>query len=116
MSDEPIDLYAVLGLDASATQVQIRRAFRGLLRRHHPDTRALQDQAQSRGSDEALQRILSAYAVLGDPDGRAGYDQQAGPGGPPPVPRPRPPQPRPRPERWPGLPPIQAGPVHWHRP
>jgi curved DNA-binding protein CbpA len=113
MSDEPIDLYAVLGLDPSATQTQIRRAFRALLRRHHPDTRVLEDSAQAKVSDAALQRILSAYAVLGDPDRRGRYDQQARLRSLDLVARPRPPQ---RPDGWPGQPPIQAGPVHWYRP
>jgi curved DNA-binding protein CbpA len=116
MSEEPTDLYAVLGLDASATQAQIRSAFRALLRRHHPDTRVLEDSAQAKISDVALQHVLSAYAVLGDSVRRAAYDQQARLGSLPPLARLRPPQPRPRPERWPGQPLIQAGPVHWYRP
>jgi DnaJ-class molecular chaperone len=116
MSDERTDLYAVLGLDESATQAQIRHAFRGLLRRHHPDTRVLPDSAQAKFSDAALQHALAAYAVLGDPVRRARYDQQARPHGLHPVARPRPAQPRAGQARGPAQPPIQAGPVHWYRP
>jgi curved DNA-binding protein CbpA len=70
------DLYAVLGVAPTDTPEQIRRAYRALLRRHHPDTRGA---AGGRGGgdgerDEALQRALAAYAVLGDQQARARYD------------------------------------------
>ncbi|MFL6100343.1 MAG: J domain-containing protein [Actinomycetales bacterium] len=112
MSEERTDLYGVLGLAPSATQDQIRHAYRDLLRRHHPDTRAVQNPMQAAsGSEKLLQQVLAAYAVLGDPVRRAQYDQrlrrfEA-----------RPPARPPRPDRdgLEGQPPIQAGPVHWHR-
>ncbi|MEW1954690.1 J domain-containing protein [Terrabacter sp. NPDC080008] len=74
------DLYAVLGVAPDATQEQIRRAYRSLVRRHHPDTRgeggegggAAEGAAEG---DRALQRAIGAYAVLGDPQTRADYDR-----------------------------------------
>lgn len=74
---EPGDLYAVLGVAPSATPEQIRRAYRALMRRHHPDTRGEETgggEAAS-GGGEALRRVLAAYAVLGDPQARAYYDR-----------------------------------------
>ena len=43
MTTEPIDFYAILGLAGNATQGQIGAAYRTLLRRYHPDTRAASD-------------------------------------------------------------------------
>lgn len=80
MTPEPTnlhaDLYAILGLDRYATQAEIAHAYRTLLRRHHPDTRTDGDPSQDAVSDAALQQIISAYAVLRDPDRRTDYDQR----------------------------------------
>ena len=80
MTTEPTnlhaDLYAILGLDRYATQAEIAHAYRTLLRRHHPDTRTDGDPSQDAVSDAALQQILTAYAVLRDPDRRTDYDQR----------------------------------------
>jgi curved DNA-binding protein CbpA len=113
MNEEWTDLYAVLGLAPNATPDLIRHAYRDQLRRHHPDTRAPEDPTQSAAADEALHQVLTAYAVLGDPARRAKYDQQTAQRSPNPAPRPRlsrAMQDGPR-----GQPPIQVGPVHWHR-
>ncbi|WP_374968168.1 J domain-containing protein [Terrabacter sp. BE26] len=118
------DLYAVLGVPPSATQEQVRRAYRALLRLHHPDARAEsassgQGQGQLQGQglggderDEVLQRAIAAYAVLGDPELRAAYDRAR---------RGRPGQPvevhRSDPRRWvgdEGERDIRVGPVRWH--
>ncbi len=101
------DLYAVLGVAPTATQEQISRAYRVLLRRHHPDTRSPGDEHGRVASDATLQQVLAAYAVLHDPVRRAAYDEQATPA------RPRPPRRR-ADDRTPGRPPIVAGPVRWH--
>ncbi len=101
------DLYTILGVPPSATQAQISRAYRALLRRHHPDTRTPGDESDGDLSDTALQQALAAYSVLHDPVRRADYDRQAMPA------RPRPPQ-RLNTDRARSQPPIIAGPVRWH--
>ncbi|MCQ4121574.1 J domain-containing protein [Rhodococcus tibetensis] len=68
------DFYDILGLSRSATQTEITRAYRRRLREFHPDTRAAGIDAQP--SDELLQHLLAAYAVLRDPGRRAEYDRQ----------------------------------------
>ena len=40
MTTKRIDLYAILGVPPDATLAEIGHAYRSLLRRHHPDTRA----------------------------------------------------------------------------
>jgi DnaJ-class molecular chaperone len=106
------DLYAILGVPPSATQADISHAYRALLRQHHPDTRAPDDESQAAVSDTALRQVLTAYTVLHDPARRADYDRESktqAPHG-----RRGPPQP---PNRYAehGQPPIIAGPVRWHR-
>jgi curved DNA-binding protein CbpA len=106
------DLYAILGVPPSATQAEISHAYRALLRRHHPDTRAMDDESQGAVSDTALRQVLAAYTVLHDPGRRADYDRESktqahharrGPQQPP--------------NHYSeyGQPPIIAGPVRWHR-
>jgi curved DNA-binding protein CbpA len=111
MSEERTNLYAVLGLAPSATQDDIRHAYRDLLRRHHPDTRAAHNATEAAAvSDDVLRQVLTAYTVLGDPARRADYDKQ----GPSRSDDRALHQPRPR-QGWPpDQPPIQAGPVRWY--
>lgn len=58
-------LYAVLGLDKSATLRDIRRAYRAKARTAHPD---------AGGSPEEFARIRLAHDILSDPVKRLGYD------------------------------------------
>jgi hypothetical protein len=67
------DHYAVLGLTPQADQDEIRRAFRTLSRRHHPDLG---------GDAEAYRAVTVAYTVLSDPDQRGRYDAQRRPDAP----------------------------------
>ncbi|MDQ3811176.1 MAG: J domain-containing protein [Chloroflexota bacterium] len=62
------DLYAVLGVAASASAAEIHAAFRRLAMVHHPD--------RPTGSRERMAAINRAYAVLSDPRRRRQYDQQ----------------------------------------
>ena len=77
MSTKP-DYYDVLGVDRTASSEEIRKAFRDLARRHHPDVSKESD-AESR-----FKQINEAYEVLGDSEKRSNYDQfgHSGPGSP----------------------------------
>jgi hypothetical protein len=58
--------YDVLGVPPSATQAEVRAAYRAAARNHHPDA----------GGDPGSMRALNrAWAVLGDPVRRAAYDR-----------------------------------------
>ena len=115
MTDETPDLYAVLGITAQATPAEISHAYRSLLRHHHPDTRGIGDQAHATASDNALQQVLAAYSVLGDPVRRAAYDRGVAARSQPVIVRRQPQHPQsPRGSRAPTQP-IVAGPVRWHR-
>ena len=64
------DYYAILGVSASATQSQIKRAYHKLARRYHPDSREVH------GPTALFHQVQEAYAVLGDVDNRRAYDRQ----------------------------------------
>ncbi|WP_211883151.1 J domain-containing protein [Pseudarthrobacter albicanus] len=64
--------YAALEVAPDATQQEISRAFRALMRQRHPDV------GNPGGGDE-VRSILEAFAVLRDPRSRAAYDRGQGP-------------------------------------
>ncbi len=74
-----MDLYIVLGVRRGASAEDIRRAYRRLARRYHPDINPGDGEAAARFRD-----ILSAYETLVDPERRRRYDH-----GEPPPPHPR---------------------------
>lgn len=60
--------YQTLGVDPSATQDQIRRAYRAAAKAHHPDVNSADD------APAKFARIAVAYEVLSDRRRRAAYD------------------------------------------
>src|SRR5262245_60555940 len=66
------DPYEVLGVAKSASEADIKKAFRTLAKKHHPDKHAGDASAQKR-----FQEISGAYDILGDKDKRAQYDAGA---------------------------------------
>ena len=73
------DPYEVLGVPKTANEAEIKKAFRTLAKKHHPDKHAGDAAAQKR-----FQEISGAYDILGDKEKRAQYDAGAiGPDGNP---------------------------------
>jgi curved DNA-binding protein len=65
------DYYEVLGVPRTASADDIKRAYRQLARKHHPDLQPASERAQAA---ERFKEINEAYEVLNDPDKRAKYD------------------------------------------
>jgi curved DNA-binding protein CbpA len=69
-----VTYYEVLGVDASASTEEIRRAFVRLARMHHPDRNATAEPEVRRIAERRMQLINEAWSVLGDEQRRTIYD------------------------------------------
>jgi molecular chaperone DnaJ len=69
MADRP-DYYKVLGVGKNASDEEIKKAYRKLARKYHPDT----NQGDKR-AEERFKEISQAHDVLSDPDKRKAYDR-----------------------------------------
>jgi curved DNA-binding protein len=63
------DYYAILGVDRKASADDIKKAYRKLAQKYHPDM------SKEKDAKERFQQIGEAYQTLKDPEKRAAYDQ-----------------------------------------
>jgi curved DNA-binding protein CbpA len=72
-----VNLYELLGVDASAEAAELARAYRRRLRQLHPDVRhSIATDADRLERPADLAAVQHAYQVLRDPDRRARYDAE----------------------------------------
>ena len=70
MATKKRDYYDVLGLSRSASEEDIKKAYRKLAMKHHPDRNP-----DNKGSEAQFKEAKEAYEVLTDPQKRGAYDQ-----------------------------------------
>jgi curved DNA-binding protein len=63
------DYYQILGVNREASEADIKKAYRRLARKYHPDV------SKEPGAEERFKNISMAYEVLGNPEKRSAYDQ-----------------------------------------
>ena len=70
------DLYAVLGLkkEDKPTYEQIRRNYRKLCLKHHPDKQVGKSDEEKKAAEEKFKEVQEAYSVLSDENKRQRYD------------------------------------------
>lgn len=66
------DYYLALGVSRHASTLEIKDAYRQLVRQHHPDA----NPGERDASEAIMKQILQAYATLGDAQKRARYDNE----------------------------------------
>jgi len=63
------DYYSLLGIERTASEAEIKKAYRRLAMKHHPDRNA-----QDKGAEKKFKAINEAYEVLSNPQKRQAYD------------------------------------------
>ncbi|NLL80370.1 MAG: DnaJ domain-containing protein [Clostridiales bacterium] len=65
------NLYRVLGISSTATEEEIKKAYRTLSKKYHPDANP-----GDKAAEKHFQEVAEAYSVLQNPQKRKAYDQK----------------------------------------
>jgi len=68
------DLYEILGLQKGASDSEIKKAFRNLSLKYHPDRQGGKTEAEKKEAEEKFKEISAAWTILSDPDKKRQYD------------------------------------------
>ena len=67
---EKRDYYEVLGVSRDATEADLKKAYRTLAKKYHPDMNP-----DDKEAEQKFKEVNEAYGVLSDPDKKSKYDQ-----------------------------------------
>ena len=70
MAEQKRDYYEVLGIDKNADEAAIKKAYRALAKKYHPDMNPGDAEAEKK-----FKEASEAYAILSDPEKKRQYDQ-----------------------------------------
>ena len=65
------DYYEVLGVDKNADEAKIKKAYKRLAMKYHPDRNA----GDKAGAEKKFKEVRKAYDIISDPQKRSAYDQ-----------------------------------------
>jgi molecular chaperone DnaJ len=68
------DLYKILELDKTATEDDIKKCYKKLALKYHPDKQIGKTEEEKKESEEKFKEITEAYSILSDPEKRQQYD------------------------------------------
>lgn len=69
------DYYKILGVSRNADENELKKAYRKLAMKYHPDKHQAGESQSAKDAEEKFKEISEAYEVLSDPNKRAAYDQ-----------------------------------------
>lgn len=69
------DLYEILGLSKGASDSDIKKAYRKLALRYHPDRQGDKSEREKKEAEDKFKEISFAYSILSDPEKKQKYDQ-----------------------------------------
>ena len=72
---EKRDYYEVLGVSKNASDDELKKAYRKVAMKYHPDRQTDKSDAEKKEAEERFKEAAEAYSVLSDKDKRARYDQ-----------------------------------------
>lgn len=75
MDQKKRDYYEVLGVDKNATDEELKKAYRKVAMKYHPDRQTDKSEAEKKEAEEKFKEAAEAYDVLSNKDKRARYDQ-----------------------------------------
>lgn len=76
------DYYSILGLKKDASENDIKKAYRKMAAKYHPDKFATKSEQEKKDAEEKFKEINEANSVLSDPEKKRNYDQFGDPNGP----------------------------------
>lgn len=69
------DLYEILGISRNASDADIKKAYKKLALKYHPDRQGGKSDAEKKDAEEKFKEISWAYSILSDPEKKQRYDQ-----------------------------------------